>query len=94
MTAATVGGGQGTDESRGTMSDSEEITVTAEKSGWGFRRFLKVLLFISIIAAIVAVIKKVMGERCFVDEEEVVIETDETLDADEDVAADGDADAS
>ena len=133
VTAATVEGGHGVDESRGVMSASEkivivqdqvaglqnqldtvgsildsaeQITVAAEKTGRGLRRFFKVLLFISIVAVAVALIKKLMGDRCFMSgEEEVVVETETTsegvdtdpeeVDADPDEAApDGDADAS
>jgi hypothetical protein len=81
------------------LDSAEQITVTAERAGRGLRRFLKVLLFISIVAVAVTLIKKFMGDRSFMgEEEEVVIETETTseeIDADPDEAVpDGDADAS
>lgn len=81
------------------LDSAEQITVTAEKAGRGLRSFFKVLLFISIVAVAVALIKKFMGDRCFTGgEEEAVIETETTseeVDADPDEAVpDGDADAS
>jgi len=126
VTAATVEGGHGVDESLGVMSASEkivivedtvagiqnqldtvgsildsteQITVTAERTGRGLGRIFKVLLFISIVAVAVALIKKLMGDRCFMGgEEEVVIETETTseeVDTDpDDAAPDADADAS
>lgn len=81
------------------LDSAEQITVTAEKTGRSLRRFFKVLLFISIIAVAVKLIKKVVGDRCCMGgEEEVVIETETTseeVDTDPDEAApDGDAGAS
>jgi len=81
------------------LDSAEQFTATAEKTGRGLRRFFKVLLFISIVAVAVALIKKTMGDRCFMGgEEEVVIETESTseeVDADpEEATPDADADAS
>ena len=88
------------------LETAEHITVTAEKTGRGLRRVVKVLLVISVIAAIAMVVKKLMGDRCSMGkEEEVVIETSETSEtvdtdsvddapADDETAPEGDADAS
>lgn len=74
------------------LDSAEQITVTAERTGRGLGRSFKVLLFISIVAAIVMIVKKVMGDRCFVGgEEEVVIEAEETPVSDD---SDDDADVS
>ena len=98
----TVAGVQNQLDTVGLILDSaEQISITAEKTGRGLRRFLQVLLFVSIVAVVVALIKKFMGDRCFMgEEEEVVIETETTTEAvdsdsdDDEAAPDGDADAS
>ena len=87
----TVAGVQNQLDTVGSILDSaEQISITAEKTGRSLGRAFKVLLVISVVAVIVAIAKKVMGDRCFMGgEEEVVIEAETTS---EDVDSDTDTD--
>ncbi len=51
------------------LETAEQIVATGEKAGRRLRRFFQVLLFLSVVAIIVTVVKKVVGDRCSTGEE-------------------------
>lgn len=51
------------------LKTAEHVAATGEKAGRRLRRFFQVLLFLSVVAAIVTVVKKVVGDRCSTGEE-------------------------
>ncbi len=46
------------------LETAEQVAVTGEKAGRGLRRLLRILLLISIVAAVVMIVRKVMGDGC------------------------------
>ncbi|MEA3501733.1 MAG: hypothetical protein U9R47_03095 [Actinomycetota bacterium] len=46
------------------LDKAEQVAVTGEKAGRGLRRFVQILLLLSIVAAVVLVVKKLMGDGC------------------------------
>lgn len=86
------------------LEKAEQVAVTGEKAGRCLRRSLRVLLALSVIAIIVLIVKKVMGDGCpfgnkTADDvestpEAVDADTSDDASADDEATPDGDADAS
>ncbi len=71
------------------LETAEQIVATGEKAGRRLRRFFQVLLFLSVVAVIVTVVKKVVGDRCSTGEEP----TSDSESNPDDVASDAGDDA-
>ena len=86
------------------LEKAEQVAVTGEKAGRGLRRLVQVLLLISVVAIIVMIARKVMGDGCpfgnkAIEDVELtpdapVVEVAEDSSADEETASDEDTDAS
>lgn len=80
------------------LGKAETVIVAGEKTGRGFRRFIKLLILLGLVAVVVIIIKNVMASRSDgIDEPEfvtaVVETTSETDVADEAPSDDDDADS-
>ena len=90
-TVARLQGQLGTVET--VLEMAEQVAATGEKSRRCLQRFFRVLLILSVVAAIAIVVKKVMGGKCATGEEPAP-ESESTPDDDGEAVPDGDAAAS
>ena len=91
-TVARLQGQLGTVET--VLEMAEQVAATGEKSRRCLQRFFRVLLILSVVAAIAIVVKKVMGGRCATGEEPEPESESTSDDDDGEVVPDGDAAAS
>jgi hypothetical protein len=80
------------------LETAEQVAVTGENAGRFLRRFFRILLLLSVVAVVVMIVKKVMGDRCCMGEEsapdsESGPETGAPDHVDDEAASDGDTDA-
>ena len=77
------------------LEAAEQVAATGEKAGRSLRRFLRVLLLLSVVAIVVMVVKKFMG-RQLPGDDTGAIDSESVPDADvpdgDDAAPDGDVD--
>ena len=51
------------------LETAEHVAVAGENAGRSFRRFFRVLLLLSVVAIVVMIVKKAIGDRCCMGEE-------------------------
>ena len=82
----------------GVLETTEQIVVEGKKAGRCFRRLLKLLLLVSIVAVLVMVVKKLVGRKSLEDEIEIhdasVEEAEDIVDEAIVAEAEGDGEAS
>lgn len=76
------------------LETAEQVAVAGEKAGRCLRRSLWALLGLSVIAIIVLVVRKVMGDGCPMGKKKAADDVGDETPAGDEAAPEGDADAS